>query len=93
MKQPTIRNMRLNRSATDEIRRRALKVSKVRITINLDSDVLGSLRAIAEQKGIPYQTYINRILRELGSKRSVEDADRLEKLEKQVAAIKKKLAA
>ena len=36
---------------------------KVRVTTMLDEDALGGLKKIAEQKGIKYQTLLNKIVR------------------------------
>ena len=44
--------------------------TRVKITINLDGDVINHFKAIAKQEGRPYQSLINQVLREhiLGSR-------------------------
>jgi len=80
--------MKINREATSEIRE---KTRKTRITINLDSDMLAVLRAEAQKKGVPYQSYANRLLRKILDKVGIEES-RLDKLEKEIAILKKKIA-
>ena len=44
--------------------------TRVKITINLDGDVINHFKQIAKQEGRPYQSLINQVLREhiLGSR-------------------------
>lgn len=92
MKQPKLSHLKIDQTGTRRLRQAAAGTHKIKITINLDSDILTHLRQKASKRGSPYQTYLNNLLREAISK-NVSDDDRLEKLEKEVALIKKKLAA
>jgi predicted DNA binding CopG/RHH family protein len=40
------------------------KHAKFRVTMFIDLPILESIRTEAKQKGLPYQTYINQLLRE-----------------------------
>ena len=46
------------------------KETKFRVSMYLDLDVLDEVRKLAKKQGLPYQTFINQLLRErvLGSK-------------------------
>jgi len=54
------------------------KNAKFRVTMFIDLDVLDEIRKKASKKGLPYQTYINQLLRDvtLGS----EDEERIRKI-------------
>ncbi|OGQ07253.1 MAG: hypothetical protein A3G32_04570 [Deltaproteobacteria bacterium RIFCSPLOWO2_12_FULL_40_28] len=92
MKQPKIDDLKIDQRGTKCLRAQMLKTHKIKITINLDSDLLSSVRKIAAQRGSPYQTFINHILREaLANKKDQEN--RLDLLEKELNLIKKKLVA
>ena len=54
------------------------KETKFRVSMYLDLDVLDQIRLMAKSKGLPYQTFINQLLRErvLGS----EMDDRIRKI-------------
>jgi predicted DNA binding CopG/RHH family protein len=43
------------------------KYAKFRVTMFIDLPVLETIRKEAKQKGLPYQTYINQLLREHAS--------------------------
>lgn len=92
MKQPKMSDLRVARVATRLMRARMAKVQKIKITINLDADLLSQIRQLSEKRGTPYQTYLNRLLRETLAHRRGERS-RLDRLERELAGIKKKLAA
>jgi uncharacterized protein (DUF4415 family) len=48
------------RSAAEDAQRH----TRVKITINLDGDVIGFFKEWAKEEGLPYQNLINRVLRE-----------------------------
>jgi len=54
------------------------KNAKFRVTMFVDLDVLDEIRKKASKKGLPYQTYINQLLREvaIGS----EEEERIRKI-------------
>lgn len=92
MKQPKLNELKIDKKETRRLRAQMAKVKKIKITVNVDSDILSDLRQISAKSGAPYQTLLNRLLREAISKKVGEEA-RLEHLEKEILAIKKKLAA
>ena len=62
------------------------------ITINIDKDSLGALRAKAARTGIPYQRLLNQLLKvALHDDRDTES--RLDRLEREFSRPKKRLAA
>lgn len=92
MKQPKLNELKIDKRATRRLRTQMTKTNKIKITINVDSDVLADLRQTAAKSGAPYQTLLNRLLREALSKKTNEET-RLEHLEKEILAIKKKMVA
>ena len=91
MREPKMSDLKMDRKGTKRMRSRMLK-KKVKITINLDSDLISRVRKTATETGSPYQTYINYILREALSTKE-NQKKRLDRLEKELAQIKKRLAA
>lgn len=92
MKAPKLSDVKIDWAGTEKMRKLAARSRKIKITINLDSDLLSNLRQLAGKKGTPYQTYMNWLLREAMAQK-VSEEERLDRLEKEVALIKKKLAA
>ncbi len=92
MKQPKISNLTIDRKGTTTIRERMAKNKKVKITINVDQDSLESLRKLAGQSGASYQKLLNQILREGLNGRSNAES-RLDRVEQEIAKLKKKLIA
>ena len=64
----------------------------VKITINVDADSLAKLKALSADSGVPYQRLLNSILKEGLSKADTVHS-RLDRLEKELARVKKTLAA
>ena len=92
MKQPKLSDLKIDVKGTKQMRARMAKARKIKITVNIDEDILESLRDTADASGIPYQSLLNRLLRESVEKASDNDS-RLEKLEREVQALKKKVSA
>lgn len=92
MKKPKVSDLKIDASETARIRKMAAKVKAVKITINIDAGNLATLKKEAERTGIPYQRLLNQVLKEALGDRESSDA-RLEKLEREVALMKRKLAA
>ncbi len=92
MKQPKLSDLRIDTKGTKLMREKMAKVKKIKITINIDEDVLESVRGRADESGIPYQSLLNRLLRDAVEKVS-ENNSRLKKLEREVQALKKKVLA
>ena len=92
MKPPRLSDIKIDWEGTKRIRKLAAKSRKIKITINLDADVLSQIRKLAAKGETPYQSYLNRLLRETLTQRQSEE-DRLDRLEREISIIKKKLAA
>ena len=92
MKQPKISDLVIDRKGTKRMRGHALKTKKIKITINIDQDSLDALRVMAGTTGAPYQKLLNQILKEGLNKREQSES-RLDRIEKELARLKKKLAA
>ena len=92
MKQPKISNLKVNKAETKKIRSSTSKKKNVKITINVDATTLAKLRSISKETGVPYQRLMNRLLKE-SLDRKDETETRLEKLEKELKALKEKIAA
>ena len=92
MKQPKLSELALNIEGTKKIRDMASKSQKVKITINIDKNSLDSLKEIALKSGGSYQKILNEIVKN-GIDKHNDSESRLQKLEKEVAKIKKKLTA
>ena len=56
------------------------KTSKIQTSIRIDADVMNWLQSQSQAQSIPYQTFINKLLREAFQKPSLEK--RVEALEK-----------
>ena len=92
MKQPKLSELALNIEGTKKIRDMTAKSQKVKITINIDKNSLDSLKEIALKSGGSYQKILNEIVKN-GIDKHNDSESRLQKLEKEVAKIKKKLTA
>jgi uncharacterized protein (DUF4415 family) len=68
----------------------AAGMRKIKITINIDQDILAALRAEAARTGVPYQRRINQLLRQALQKDN-EMESRLERLERKFTKLKRKL--
>ncbi len=92
MKQPKLNEMKIYIHGTKSMRAKAAKAKKIKITINIDEDVLSSLRGKAATTGVPYQSLLNRLLRNAIDQAN-EGESRLDKLEREMKNLKKKLSA
>ncbi len=92
MKQPRMTSLRVDVAGTKKTRAAMKQPGSIKITINIDADSLTALRDTAQRTGIPYQRLLNQILKEgLASQRSNED--RLDRIERELVLLKKKLVA
>jgi hypothetical protein len=91
-KRTSSEKIKIDWPGTKKIRAHMAKRNYVKITINLDSKSLASLKAESDKTGIPYQRLLNSILKDSLNKRQ-ETEDRLARLEKELAQVKRKLAA
>jgi len=92
MKQPKLSDLAVDRKGTNRMRIEAARAKKIKITINIDQDSLESLRTIAGKTGASYQKFLNQILKD-GLKSKEEAASRLDRLEKELEKLKKRIAA
>ncbi len=90
MKQPKISDLEIDRKGTDQIRGRFAKSRKIKITINIDEDSLELLKEMSGKTGAPYQKLLNQVLKE-GLKRRDGAETRLDRLEKELEKLKKKV--
>jgi len=94
MKQPKLKDIQIDFKATEKIRSRMAQVKKIKITVNIDEDLLDDLKLKSDKTGVPYQRLLNRALRSgLQNKTATNESTRLDRLEKEVALLKKKLSA
>jgi predicted DNA binding CopG/RHH family protein len=91
MRQPKLSDLKIDTKGTRQTREQASKIKKIKITINVDEDSLEALRSISAKTGAPYQKLLNQILKEGLQSRSAAES-RLDRLEKELERIKKKIA-
>lgn len=92
MRQPKLNDIRLDIKGTKSIRKMMAKSKKVKITINVDEDLLHELRRMADSMGMPYQTLLNKVLKD-ALLAKIDDGSRLDRLERELERLKKKIAA
>ena len=93
MKPPKLKDVTIDLKGSARIRARAGKAKKIKITVNIDADVLGAIKERSEVTGVPYQSLLNRMLRTAIQESRSDNTNRLDRLERELAAIKKKLTA
>lgn len=92
MKEPKMAGLKIDVAETLRIRKMAAKAKTIKITVNLDAESLAKLKRSAEKTGVPYQRLLNQVLKDgLGEHESA--SERITRLERDVAKMKKKLAA
>lgn len=92
MRKPKVSSLKIDVGETNRIRKMAKEAKSIKITINIDAPTLTKLKTQAAKTGVPYQRLLNQVLRHSLDEKGQDDT-RLEKLEKEVAQIRKKLAA
>jgi predicted DNA binding CopG/RHH family protein len=92
MKQPKLKNLKINAAETKKIRAAQKNKKSVKITINIDAETLTKVRKISKETGVPYQRLINKLLSE-SLERKAKTESRLDRLEKELNKLKDKLAA
>ncbi len=92
MKQPRLSDLKIDTKGTKALRKMMTKAKKIKITVNVDEDLLTELRQMAEETGTPYQSLLNKVLKDavLGKK---AEGSRLDRLEREVERLKKKISA
>ncbi len=91
-KQPKLSDLKLDVKGTQSMRVAMAKAKKIKITINLDADLVSQARQFAQKRDIPYQRYLNRILRTALLQQDAEES-RIDRLERELAALKRQLVA
>jgi len=92
MKEPKLNELEIDQKGTEQIRRRMATPGSIKITVNIDKNTLDLLRTKAANTGVPYQRLLNQFL----SKALQSDAQtesRLERMEKEIAQLKRKIVA
>lgn len=91
MKQPKMSNLKIDKKGTKAMRKKMAEAKKVKITINFDADILDEIKKMANDMGSPYQTLLNKIVRDSVKQKKTQES-RLDRLEKELKALKKKIA-
>ena len=92
MREPKLKNLKVDIAETAKVRRGLKKQKSVKITINLDAGSLEAVKREASSSGIPYQRLLNRLLKEsLASNRATES--RIDRIERELREVKKRLVA
>ena len=92
MKEPKLSDLKLDSTETRRVRNSARAARSIKITINIDATSLGKLKKEAQRTGVPYQRLLNRLLQQ-GLEEKDSSEDRLDRLEREIARMKRKLAA
>jgi predicted DNA binding CopG/RHH family protein len=92
MKQPKLSDLKIDIEGTKALRKMMSKAKKIKITVNVDEDLLTELRLMAEEAGTPYQSLLNKVLKEAVMGKKTEGS-RLDRLEREVQKLKKKISA
>lgn len=92
MKEPKLNDLEFDEKGTRRIRREMGMARSVKITINIDADSLEILRAKSAKTGVPYQRLLNRFLSQALHSQA-ETEPRLDRLEKEIAKLKRKIVA
>ena len=74
------------------MRKMMTKTKKIKITVNVDEDLLAELRKMAEATGTPYQSLLNKVLKDAVMVKK-DEGSRLDRLEREVERLKKKISA
>ena len=91
MKQPKMSDLKIDKTGTKKMREVMAKAKKVKITINFDADILDEIKDLAEKAGSPYQTLLNKMVRDALVKKNANES-RLDRLEKEIKKLKKQIA-
>lgn len=92
MKQPKLSDVKIDKKGTTAMRKLMAKAKKIKITINVDEDLLIELRHMAEETGTPYQSLLNRVLKDAVMNKK-DEGSRLDRLEREIERLKKKISA
>ncbi len=92
MKEPKLNELAIDEKGTRQMRRKMAASRLIKITINIDKSNLEILRAKAAKTGVPYQRLLNQFLNS-ALQNDVQTESRLDRLEKEINRLKKKIVA
>jgi uncharacterized protein (DUF4415 family) len=92
MKIPKLSDVKVDVEETRRIREMMKKTKKRKITINLDNDLVLSLKYLADQSGGKYQTLLNYLVREALEQHQSYGKE-IQKLKKEIQKLKQNRAA
>ncbi len=92
MKKPKLSDLKIDERGTKKMRSLVAHASKIKITVNIDTDIIKQLKSLSEETSIPYQVLLNKLLKESLEKTRSQEA-RLRQLEETVAVLRKKVSA
>ncbi len=92
MKEPKFNELAIDDRGTRRIRRNMAASRLIKITINIDRGNLEILRAKAAKTGVPYQRLLNQFLSS-ALQGDAETESRLDRLEKEIIRLKKRIVA
>lgn len=92
MKQPSLRHLKIDQSATRKIRSTFSKNKRVTITLNLDAKSIQGLKSLSEKTGLPYQRLLNSLVAASATGQGAIQT-RLDRLEQEIRKIKRRFAA
>jgi predicted DNA binding CopG/RHH family protein len=92
MKQPKLSDLKIDTKGTKAVRKMMAKAKKIKITVNVDEDLLVELKHMAQETGTPYQSLLNRVLKDAVMAKK-DEGSRLDRLEREVERLKKKISA
>jgi len=92
VRKPRIRDVKVDTAGTRRLRAAMAGRGSVKITINVDADSLAKLKALSAESGVPYQRLLNSLLKERLSRAETVHA-RLDRIERELARVKRRLAA
>ncbi len=92
MKEPKLDELEIDDNGTQHIRRKMSAAKSVKITINIDKGNLDILRTQAAKTGVPYQRLLNQFLNK-ALQNEGQTESRLDRLEKEITRLKKKIVA
>lgn len=92
MKQPKLSDLKVDTKGTKAMRKMMAKAKKIKITVNVDEELLAELKHMAVETGVPYQSILNRVLKDAVMSKK-DEGSRLDRLEREVERLKKKISA
>jgi ABC-type Fe2+-enterobactin transport system substrate-binding protein len=92
MKQPNLNDLVIDRIGTRTTRKRLKKARTIKITIHIDQDTLVRLQKKSWQSRVSYQPLLNQVLI-AGLRHKTQAESRLDRIEKELKKLKRRIAA